>query len=221
LKTADITLLKEGAREFGAELSESQLRLFTVFLERLCLWNRRINLTGISNKREMVLKLFLDPLAALPYLPSTATVLDIGSGAGIPGLPLKIVSPELEVHLLESKSKKISFLRDTIRNLGLKGIGAHQGRAEKKPDLPPEMLPFYDIVIARALASLEKTIIIGHSFLGSKGVLITYKGSKVEQEIKESETVMEKLHLRISKTASYSLPGIEGERYLLVIERKG
>ncbi len=167
----------------------------------------------------MVLKLLLDPLAALPYLPPTGTALDIGSGAGIPGLPLKIARPAFETHLLESKAKKISFLRDTIRKLGLKGIEAYQGRAEKRSDLPSGLFPVYDIIAARALASLKKTIAISYPFLGPKGLLATYKGSKAEQEIKESETVMEELHLKISKIVPYFLPEIKGGRYLIIVKR--
>ena len=155
MKIEDRQLLEEGAHEFGVKLSEKQLHLFALFLEGLWSWKRRMNLTGISEKREMIIKLLLDPLVALPYLSSGGTVLDIGSGAGIPGLPLKIGRPEFEVHLIESKAKKVSFLRDMIRKLGLKGIEAYKGRAEKRADLPT-LFHFYDIVTARALAPLEK-----------------------------------------------------------------
>jgi len=133
ITTEDRELLRYGARKFGVILSEKQISLLACFLEGLWLWNRRINLTGISGKKEMIIKLLLDPLVALPHLSSGGSVLDIGSGAGIPGLPLKIGRPEFEVHLLESKSKKISFLKDMIRKLGLIGIEAFKGRAEKRP----------------------------------------------------------------------------------------
>ena len=220
METENIKLLKEGALEYGIKLSENQLNLFAIFLERLCFWNRKINLTSISGQRDMVLKLFLDSLSALPHLPPIGAVLDIGSGAGIPGLPLKIARPEFEIHLLDSKAKKISFLRDTIRKLELKNIKAYQGRAEQKFDLPSGLRPFYDIVTARALTSLKETIKISYPFIAPNGLLVTYKGSKVEQEIKESETIMEELCLKISKTVLYLLPEIDGERCLLILKRK-
>jgi len=216
----DIELLKQGALEFGVKLSENQLHLFTVFLERLYLWNRRINLTSIPEKREIILKLFLDSLVVLPHLPLTGTALDIGSGAGIPGLPLKIARPEFEMHLLEAKAKKISFLRDTIRKLNLKGVEAYQGRAEKKSTLPPELLLSYDIVTARALAPLKETINIGYPYLGPDGLLVTYKGLKLEQEIEESKTLIEELGLKISKILPYVLPETEGKRSLLILKRR-
>jgi len=218
MKSEDRQLLKEGAHEFGVKLSEKQLYLFTLFLEGLCSWNRRMNLTGISEKREMIIKLLLDPLVALPYLSPSGTVLDIGSGAGIPGLPIKIGRPEFEVHLLESKAKKISFLRDMIRKLGLKGIKAYKGRAEKKADLP-SLFHFYDIVAVRALASLKKTISICSSYLEPGGLLVTFKGSSVDQEIENSKRLMEELNFRISKKFPYSLPETQGKRYLLILKK--
>ncbi len=178
-----------------------------------------MNLTGISEKREMITKLLLDPLVALPYLPSSGTVLDIGSGAGIPGFPLKIARPEFEVHLLESKAKKVSFLKDMIRKLELKGIEAYKGRAEKQADLPT-LFHSYDIVTARALAPLKKTINICSPYLEPGGLLVTYKGSKVEQEIEDSERLMEELNFRISEKVSYGLPKTEGKRYLLILKKE-
>jgi len=219
LKPEDRQLLKEGAHGFGVKLSEKQLDLFALFLERLWLWNRRVSLTGISEKREMIIKLLLEPLVVLPYLPSSGTVLDIGSGAGTPGLPLKIARPEFEVHLLESKAKKVSFLKDMIRKLHLKGIEAYRGRAEKWAD-PPTLFHFYDIVTARALAPLKKTISLCSSYFEPGSLLVTFKGSKVEQEIEDSHRLMEQLNLRISKKVSYCLPGIEGKRYLLILKKE-
>jgi len=179
-----------------------------------------MNLTSIAEKREMVIKLLLDPLVALPYLSSSGRVLDIGSGAGIPGLPLKIARPEFEVHLIESKAKKVSFLKDMIRKLGLKRIEAYRGRAEKRTDLPT-LLPFYNIVTARALAPLRKTLSICSSYLEPGSLLVTFKGSRVDQEIKDSEGLMEELHFRISKKIPYSLPETEGKRCLLILKKGG
>lgn len=220
MKREDRQLLKEGAHGFGVKLSEKQLHLFALFLERLWLWNRRMNLTGISEKREMIIKLLLEPLVVLPYLPSSGTVLDIGSGAGTPGLPLKIARPEFEVHLLESKAKKVSFLKDMIRKLHLKGIKVHRGRAEKWADLPT-LFHFYDIVTARALAPLKKTISLCSPYLEPGSLLVTFKGLKVEQEIEDSERLMEELNFKISKRISYCLPEIEGKKYLLILKKGG
>jgi len=214
----DLQLLTEGAHEFGVELSERQVSLFALFLDGLCSWNRRMNLTGISERRKMMIKLLLDPLVALPYLPSSATVLDVGSGAGIPGLPFKIARGELEVHLLESKAKKVSFLRDMIRTLCITGIAAYQGRAEDRP-IPSGLLPIYDVVTARALAPLGKTITICSPYLKPGALLVTFKGSRVNEEVQESESLLEDLQLRVYNKVNYSLPETKGKRYLILLKK--
>ncbi len=220
LTSEDQQLLTQGAHEFGVTLSEEQLYLFALFLEGLWLWKRRVNITGISGKREMIIKLLLDPLVALPHIPSTGTVLDVGSGAGIPGLPIKIARPGLEVHLIESKAKKVSFLKEMIRRLGLKGVTAYRGRAEKGTYLPTPY-PSYDIVTARALAPLKKTCNICSPYLEPGGLLVTFKGSRADQEIKDSECIMEELHFTVSKAVPYGLPETQGKRCLLILEKGG
>ncbi len=214
----DGQVLKRGAHQFGVVLSEEQLRLFILFLEGLWAWNRRMNLTGIAKKRDMLIKLLLDPLVALSYLPSSGTLLDVGSGAGIPGLPLKIARPKYEVHLLEAKAKKVSFLKDMIRKIGLKGIKAFQGRAEKSDDLSA-LLHGYDIVTARALAPLKKTIGICRPHIRPGGLLVTYRGSGIHREITNSQGVIEDLGFVIETEAAYRLPETRGERHLLILKR--
>ncbi len=219
MDSKDLQLLKEGAREFGVELSQRQVSLFDLFLEGLRSWNRRMNLTGITEVREMVIKLLLDSLAAVPYLPSHGTVLDVGSGAGIPGLPLKIAAQELEVHLVESTAKKVSFLRTMIRNLELTGIAAFEGRAEAG-FAASGLLTSYDIVTARALAPLAKTIHICFPYLGQGSVLVTFKGAKAHKEIEESKELLDALALEVSNTVPYRLPETQGMRYLVTVTRK-
>ncbi|MBW1690489.1 MAG: 16S rRNA (guanine(527)-N(7))-methyltransferase RsmG [Deltaproteobacteria bacterium] len=215
----DRQLLKRGAHQFGVALSEEQVRLFLIFLQGVWSWNRSINLTGITGKREMLIQLLLDPLAALPYLPSKGTLLDVGSGAGIPGLPLKIARPEYEIHLLEAKAKKVSFLKDMIRQVGLAGITAYQGRAGKGDD-QPALLNGYDIVTARALAPLKKTIHLCCPHISPGGLLLTFKGAGIDRELASSQGVMEALGFSIETKAAYRLPETPGERHLLVLKKE-
>jgi 16S rRNA (guanine527-N7)-methyltransferase len=215
----ELQILRDGAREFRVELSENKLTLFGQFLEELCSWNQRMNLTGISDTRVMIIRLLLEPLVALSYLPACGTLLDVGSGAGIPGIPLKIARDSLAVHLLESRAKKVSFLKHVIRKLGLTGIIASQGRAEKRP-ARPGLLSCHDVVTARALAPLKKTIALCYPYISEGGILITFKGSRVNDEIQECAGSLEESHLSIEKMVPYSLPGIEGQRYLVIIRRE-
>jgi len=188
----------------------------TLSIEDLKLLKESAHEFGVELSEKQV---SLDPLVALPYLPSGGTVLDVGSGAGIPGLPLKIARKELEVHLLESKAKKVSFLRNMIRTLGLTGIAAYEGRAEKRPT-PSGLFPSYDVVTARALAPLGKTVTICSPYLTQGSLLVTFKGSKASQEIQDSERLLEELHLRVSKKISYRLPETGGSRYLVILKKE-
>lgn len=215
---SDRQLLKGGAHQFGVALLEEQVRLFFLFLEGLWSWNRHINLTGIAKKREMLIQLLLDPLSALPYLPSSGTLLDVGSGAGIPGFPLKIARPGYDVHLLEAKAKKVSFLKDMIRKIGLKGIKAYQGRAGETDDLPA-LFNGYDIVTARALAPLKTTIRICSPHVMPGGLLVAFKGSHIHREKADSEGVMEGLGFVIETEAAYRLPETIGVRHLLILKK--
>ena len=212
----ELQILQDGAREFGVELSENQVTLLGRFMEELCSWNRRMNLTGISDPRAMIIKLLLEPLVALSYLPARGTLLDVGSGAGIPGIPLKIARDSFEVHLLESRAKKVSFLKHVIRELGLSGIIASQGRAEKCP-AESGLLSCYDVVTARALAPLKKTLSLCYPYIREGGLLITYKGSRVNDEIQECAGSLDDLHLLIEKVVPYKLPEIKEQRYLVIV----
>jgi len=107
LNRDEIKLLGDKALDYGIELSWQQLELFHVYLEELWDWNQRINLTGLSTREKIVIELFLDSLIPAPFLPKKGRMLDVGSGAGIPGLPLKIYTPQLKTHLLEANSKKV------------------------------------------------------------------------------------------------------------------
>ncbi len=192
--------------------------LCSIFIEELWSWNRVVNLSGITEKKEMVIKLLLESLVALPYLPARGTLLDIGSGAGVPGLIIKIARPEFQVHLLESRAKKVSFLKNTIRALNLKGVDAYHGRAEKYNELPG-LLPSYNIVAVRALASIKKTITICSPYLAPGSLLVTFKGPIIEKEIEESRDLMTKLLLSEKYKVRYKLPTNNSIRYLLILKK--
>ena len=132
MDTANRDLLLEGAKTFGIDLDEEAIQSFETYLKELLKWNQKINLTAIRSEKGIVLKHYRDSLSVYPYLPNHSFILDIGSGAGFPGLPLKIIQPSFEVTLIDSVRKKVDFQRHMIRSLALRRIEAIHGRAQEK-----------------------------------------------------------------------------------------
>jgi len=172
-------------------------------------------LTGLEDRRRMVIELFLDSLLPSPFLPAEGNLLDVGSGAGFPGLPLKIHGPLRNTFLLEPNSKKVSFLRHVIRLTGLKGVQPIKNRVEH---LPREVR--YDLVTARALAELGKTLEGCAPLVKQGGLLVLYLGAKAEENLKVGERWVEAHHLRVCKIISYLLPGKSSERHTVIFEKR-
>ena len=145
--------LQKGAKELGVALGEDQLELFLTYIEELTRWNRKINLTKITDPSKIVTRHFLDSLTVCRYLKGTKRLLDIGTGAGFPGLPVKIAMPEVEVTLMDSVEKKVFFLKSIIRTLGLSGVRAVHARAEDAAVIE-ELEGSFDCVVSRAISAL-------------------------------------------------------------------
>lgn len=213
----DLQLLNDKARDFGLHLSQYHLNLFRIYLTELKDWNQRINLTGLKSSERMVIELFLDSLIPVPFLPDTGRMLDVGSGAGFPGIPLKIYRPQLMTHLLETNSKKVSFLKQVIRLLGLKEIHVIKGRIEKDGGtLHPEG---YHLITARALAGLSKTVAWCSPFLRPSGLLVSFLGSHAEEDLKGCERIMEANRMVIYRKIPYILPGKRSKRNTVIFKK--
>jgi len=210
-------LLVEGAEAFGIRLNEKQVEAFDLYIRELLKWNQKINLTAIRSEKGIVLKHFLDSLSAFPYLSKTTPLLDIGSGAGFPGIPLKIVHPSLEITLIDSVRKKIDFQRHIIRVLGLKGTEAIHGRIQDK-EILQSMTGRFDAVISRAFSDLQTLLLLAFPFLKKGGILLAMKGELERGEIrlflKEEET-----RYRLQRTASFLLPKSSFKRSILLFEK--
>jgi len=174
--------LCDQGRAMGLDISAGQAGLLGRHAAELDRWNKKINLTAITDPAETAVKHFLDSLAPAQWIPAGALLMDIGSGGGFPGLPLKIIRPDLRVILVEATGKKVSFLTQVIRLLELDGIQALHGRAEAPEDFPG--LPgACDVVIGRALAALDKFVVLAHPFLRPDGRLIAMKQENPDHEI--------------------------------------
>ncbi|MDA8233727.1 MAG: 16S rRNA (guanine(527)-N(7))-methyltransferase RsmG [Clostridia bacterium] len=214
--------LLEGATALGLTLSVKQTEDFEVYKNILLEWNQKFNLTAITEENEVAVKHFIDSLAVLPHLPkmSGAKLLDVGTGAGFPGLPLKIMLPELEVCLLDSLQKRVGFLQEVIGRLELTGITGLHGRAEEKAHQAGMREKFF-FVTARAVARLNVLLEYCLPFVKPGGFFIALKGAEVEAEVKEGEKALNVLSGRLYKIVNFDLPLNGGKRSLVLVEKAG
>ncbi len=219
-------IIVEGAKAFGIEIGPLAAEQFTVHARELVRWTAKANLTAITDAKQIAVKHILDSLAPTPLLPPDATLLDIGSGGGFPGIPLKIVRPTLTVSLVDASRKKVNFLKHVLRTLGLTGIQARHLRAEdlgRNRDLPHE----FDVIISRALSALEPFIGLAFPLLAPAGMIIAMKGKPRESEAATAlSSVLERLALpdrqkrHISlQVRSYRLPVLHSQRSLVILHR--
>lgn len=177
-----LEILKKGAFELGVDLTEGQTASFLKYLHELQAWNKKINLTTITEEKDIIIRHFLDSLTPLRLLSPAGSLLDIGAGGGFPGLPLKIAIPSLKVTLMDSVEKKVHFIRHTIRVLGLREVEAISGRVES-PELIHRLSGSFDCVTSRAFAELDAFITLAIPYIKPGGMLLAIKGPAVEAEI--------------------------------------
>jgi len=206
----------DDARQFGIVLTSAQVDAFQAYFRELVAWNERVNLTAIVEYDAVVVKHFLDALSLAPVVRDAKSLIDIGSGAGFPGLPLKIVRPDLRVTLLEAIGKKTAFLNHIIAMLELRDITAIHARAE---DLghKPEHRERYDAALGRAVAELATLAEYALPFLRIGGIFVAQKGVQVEEEIERAEHAISTLGGWLREIIPVNLPGLE-QRHLIVVE---
>ena len=168
-------LVVQGAADLGIALAPQHALQFARYAEELETWNRTINLTAITDPIDVAVKHFLDALAPLPLIPHGARLLDIGSGAGFPGIPLKVVNPSLSVMLVDASRKKVNFQRHIIRLLGLKDIQARHLRAEEM-GRRKDFAHAFDIVVSRAMTGMDLLASMAAPLLKNDGRIIAMKG---------------------------------------------
>lgn len=212
-------LLLRGGAALGLDL-EAHLPAFSRLYDLLMEANRRQNLTALRTEEEVVVKHFLDSLTllTLPLFEGPLRVLDLGTGAGFPGLPLKIVRPELEVVLLDATRKKVAFVAEAVAALGLKGAYPLWGRAEELAHRP-EHREVYGRVVARAVASLCVLVELGLPFVALGGFMVAQKGPRAEEELARLTQVLPLLGGRYQVSHALDLP-LAGEARTLVVLAK-
>ena len=173
----------------GLELSADKSLQLDLLVDELMRWNRRRNLTAITARDEIIEKHVVDSLTLAPFVRSSRSLLDIGSGAGFPALPLKIVHPELKIVSVDAAAKKIDFQRHIVRLFALKGFLALHERIESLSN-EPEYFRSFETVTARALGSLRDLLILGRPFVGTGGRFLAMKGPGAAQEISAAEDLI-------------------------------
>lgn len=214
-------LLMKSAAGFGINLASPEVKLYLKYMDLIKEWNKKVNLTSIVEVDEIIIKHFVDSLLVLPQLTKfdDLRVIDVGTGAGFPGIPLKIARPEIEVVLVDSLNKRINFLETVIEELGLKKVKAIHGRAE---DLAhnEEFRERFDVVVSRAVSKMVVLVELCLPFAALGGTFIAYKGPKIKEEMDEAKFAIEVLGGKVDKEIEMTLPGNDEKRILVFIKKK-
>jgi 16S rRNA (guanine527-N7)-methyltransferase len=215
--------LLRGARELGITLKETHLALFQTYYEELVEWNRRFNLTAITDYEGVQVRHFLDSLSCLLVLPRAelqagARVIDVGTGAGFPGLPLRIVCSGMRLTLLEATRKKVDFLEHLLRRLGVSDVEVIHARVE---DLGhrPGYREGYDWAIARALAEMPTLVEYLLPLVRVRGAMLAQKGENAPAEVHSAEEAIRILGGRVRKLVPVDLHGLAETRYLVIVDK--
>ena len=210
--------IQQKAEMLSIQLNERQIDQFYLMMNLLVSWNEKINLTAITEPEEIIVKHFMDSLTICPYLKQGAKLIDVGTGAGFPGIPLKIVRPDLNITLLDSLGKRVKFLDEVIQQLALTQIVAVHARAEEYAQKNRES---YDIATSRAVAKLSVLSEYLLPFVGVGGLALGMKGAEIEEELDEAKQAIAVLGGKVEKVESFSLLDTEMKRSIVILKKVG
>ncbi len=212
-------ILRQGLEERGQSCDELTLRRFRIYYENLESYNRVMNLTAITGEEDAARLHFLDCAALLDAAePNDSTLIDVGTGAGFPGLVLKILRPELRLTLLDSLDKRLAFLRDTCEKLGFEDVRLVHARAE---EIPEGLRESFDFAAARAVARLNVLCELCLPYVKEGGAFLAMKGPEAEAEVKEAYTALRTLGGSVERRADYEIPGTDLRHCAVVIRKSG
>jgi len=217
---SNIDILRQGIEDFGIEASDKMLADFQKYKEILVEWNQKMNLTGIEDEKEVFIKHFLDSISAVSkgYIKNGMSLIDVGTGAGFPGMPLRISLPDLKVTLLDSLNKRINFLQEVANQIDIDDIEFIHGRAEDfgKDENYREC---FDIATARAVAGLPALMEFCVPFVKVGGHFVCLKGPNANLELEESKKAMEVLGIEYIEKIDIKLPEIDLDHNILVFKK--
>ena len=209
-------LIEDSASALDLQLSEKQIECFYQHMTALMTWSSKINLTAISDPYEMAIKHFVDSIAPIRYCNPMSRVLDMGSGAGFPGLPLKVWQPDIELTMVDAVRKKVSFLKHVVRLIGLENARVFHARIE---DISHDQtFTAFDSIVCRAFGNLKYIVQCALPLLSGEGQILIWKGHKPEKELQALRPLLERSAEGLSlRMKFYRLPFIEAQRTLVII----
>lgn len=216
---------QEQATALGVPVSDEQRDMFMKFHDLLVEGNTRSNLTRILDEKDAIIKHYLDALTYLKYVPEAEQekplrFIDVGTGPGIPGIPLLIMRPHWHGVLLDSVGKKVAFMKEAVAALGLPGGEPVHGRAEELAQSAPYRETF-DLGVARAVSAMPELLELVLPFVKPEGLAVLSKGSKGPEELASAKKALEVLKGTVQQEDQFSLPDEAGERYVYVIQKVG
>lgn len=202
------------------ELTDRQLEQFWRYLDLLNTWNQRMNLVGYRTLRQIVVRGFLDSLSLLQAFQKLESlkVVDVGTGAGLPGIPLKLICPRLQLTLLDASQRIANFLRQVIQELELADVALVVARAEQA-GRQPEYREQFDLALARGVASLAELVEYLLPLVRLSGRAVAYKGAKAHEEVQHASRAVDVLGGRVEAVVPVQVPGLEAQRALVVIRK--
>lgn len=217
--------LKDEGMGLGFQLTDNQIERFLIYLSELKKWNKKINLTAIRDDKSIIIRLFLESLTfAYGFSPpqrgkggeEVKNILDVGTGAGIPGIPLKIIYPEISFTLVDSSRKKVAFLKHICRQINLTDI---ECIAERIEDIAEKYKGCYDVVVSKGVAEMDILLKASFQLLKSNGLFITQKGEDLESKLKGADVEFKKGNWVIQKIIEINKPIFDRKFRLAVIQK--
>lgn len=218
----EMLLFQKDLKEFNIHLQQKQIDQFIQYYDLLIKWNSFMNLTAITEFSEVLKKHYTDSASLIKAIPDLSkrpyTLIDVGTGAGFPGIPLKIIFPDLKITLLDSLNKRVQFLKEVIDFLGLEKIEAIHGRAEDFAK-PEKLRETYDICVSRAVANLSVLVEYCIPFVKEKGYFVAYKSENITDELEKAKKAIKILGGNYTRKIEFTLPNSDIGRTLFLIEK--